>query len=625
MKKLLLGLVALLILLVAGLSALVLVGPSLIDLRPRVEAAVKSATGHDFRIAGKLDISLVPALSVTVSDAHLANAKGGGDFAAIGTASLRMSWWPLLHGRIVIDSLVLDQPAVALAVDKTGAPNWLFQPEGAAKPAPATPPPAGKSAGHDIQLRALRVEQGRFTYADAVTGQTITAKDIGLTGGTIGKTDWRLAMTLNGEKVQGEFAIDSPARLLAGLPAAIDMSLKTRHLTASYKGNAQSEPQPALNGVFDLDVPSVGALFAWLDNKLAYDPGSLTMHLETTSDGGKLTLRNAAVTGKAIKLTAQAEIDATKTPPSFEAKIDIPQADIDAYLPPAPAARPGGAPAAPATAPAPAPAGWSTAPYDFSVLGGANGHLAITIGTLRYRGQDITDGTFDITLDKRVLRLTKGRLRVSGGEIAAAARFQGRTEIKDLTLRPLLAAYAGTDKLAGTLAATAQLAATGANQAQMVASLSGAGTLAIARGAVYGIDLQKSLREIGKLRLATGPGERTEFTSLTGSYTIKDGVLTNTDLRMASPLANLTGAGIVSLPPQSLDYTLQARLAPGSGVTSALSAVAIPLRISGPWRGPKVDADWSAALGQINLKALPGRIDKVAPDVNRLLPGLFRR
>jgi AsmA protein len=386
--------------------------------------------------------------------------------------------------------------------------------------------------------------------------------------------------------------------------------------------------------VFDLDVPSVGALFAWLDNKLAYDPGPLTMHLETRSEGGKLTLRNTAVTGKAIRLTAQADIDATSTPPSFDAKIDIPHADIDAYLPPAPAARPG-ADAGPAPPPpAPAPAGWSTAPYDFSVLGGANGHLAITIGTLRYRGQDITDGTFDITLDKRVLRLTKGRLRVSGGEIgasftldasAAAARFQGRTEIKDLTLRPLLAAYAGTDKLAGTLAATAQLAATGANQAQMVASLSGAGTLAIARGAVYGIDLQKSLREIGKLRLATGPGERTEFTSLTGSYTIKDGVLTNTDLRMASPLANLTGAGIVSLPPQSLDYTLQARLAPGSGVTSALSAVAIPLRISGPWRGPKVDADWSAALGQINLKALPGRIDKVAPDVNRLLPGLFRR
>jgi hypothetical protein len=165
-----------------------------------------------------------------------------------------------------------------------------------------------------------------------------------------------------------------------------------------------------------------------------------------------------------------------------------------------------------------------------------------------------------------VLRLTKGRLHLSGGDIGASftldasatpAKFQGQTDIKGLNLRPLLTAFAGTEKLAGTLAATAELAATGANQAQMVSSLSGAGS--------------------------------------------------------------------VSLPPRSLDYTLQARLAPGHGIASALSGVAIPVRISGKWSGPKVDADWSAALGQINLKSVPSTIDKVAPDVNRLLPGLFRR
>ncbi len=624
MKKLLLVILAVFLLLVLGLVAVVLVAPAAIDWRPRVEAAVKSATGRDFRIEGPLRVSLVPGLSISATDAHLANAKGGGDLASIASFSARMSWLPLLHGKIVIDTLVLQQPVVTLSVDKDGAPNWLFQSAGAARPTPGPSKPVATSSGHDIQLRELRLDQGRFSYNDAVSGQNITAKDITLTGGTVGKASWHLGMTLNEEPVAGQFTIDSAAKLIAGQPASIEMSLKARHLTASYKGTAQDQPQPGLNGAFDLNIPSVGALFAWLNNPLATDPGPLTMHLETTSDGGKLTLRNASVTGKAIKLTAQADVDTTKTPPSFEARLDIPNADLDAYLPPAtpPAARP--APAQPAAPPPPAaPAGWSTAPYDFSALGGVNGHLVFNLGKLRYRGQDITAGAFDFTLGKRVLRLTKGQAHLSDGDVTGnfmldasvtPAKFQAETSIKGLNLRPLLIAYAGTDRLAGTLATTANLTATGATQQQMVASLAGAGTLRIANGAIYGIDLQKSLRDIGKLRLATAPTDHTDFTSLAGSYTIQAGVLTNNDLQMTSALLNASGSGTVNLPPRTLDYTLQARLA----------GVAIPVNITGPWAHPNFAADWSAALGQINLKSLPKELDKIVPGI-KLPPGLFKR
>lgn len=633
MKKLLLGILALVVLLVVGLVAVVLIAPAAIDWRPRVEAAVKSATGREFRIAGPLHVSLVPELSVSASDAHLAKAGGGGDFASIGSFSARMAWMPLLRGKIVIDQLVLQQPVVALAVDKDGTPNWLFQPENATKPAatpgPSKPVATDHSNGYEFQVRALRLDQGRFSYNDAVTGQSITAKDVSLTGGTVGKVAWQLGMTLNNEPVSGQFTIDSTTKLLAGQPATIDMNLKGKHLTASYQGTARSQPQPGLNGAFDLNVPSVGALFAWLNNPLAYDPGPLTMHLETKSDGGKLTLRNASVTGKAIKLTAEADIDATKTPPSVEAKLDIPHADLDAYMPPAkaPTAKP--APAQPAAPPA--PAGWSTAPYDFSALGGINGHLVIKLGTLRYRGQDITGGAFDITLGKRVLRLTKGQVHLADGDVSGGfmldasvtpAKFHVQTNVSGLQLRPLLIAYAGTDRMAGTLSTTADLTATGATQQQMVASLAGTGNLRVANGSIYGIDLQKSLREIGSLRLANAPTDHTDFSSLTGSYAIKAGVLTNSDLQMASALVNASGSGTVSLPPRSLDYTLQARLTPGHGLPAALSAVAIPMKITGPWAQPSVQADWSAALGQINLKDLPGDLGKIAPDLNKIVPGL---
>ena len=171
---------------------------------------------------------------------HARELKGNSDLASIGSFSARMSWLPLLQGRIVIDSLVLQQPVVALSVDKSGAPNWLLQPENAAKPpatpGPSKPVPTGQSTGQDIELRELRLDQGRFTYNDAVTGQSITAKNVTLSGGTVGKVVWQLGMTLNDEPVSGQFIIDSTARLIAGLPTEIDMNLKAKHLTASYKG-----------------------------------------------------------------------------------------------------------------------------------------------------------------------------------------------------------------------------------------------------------------------------------------------------------------------------------------------------------------------------------------------------
>ena len=180
-------------------------------------------------------------------------------------------------------------------------------------------------------------------------------------------------------------------------------------------------------------------------------------------------------------------------------------------------------------------------------------------------------------------------------------------------------AFAGSGWLAGRLAATADLTATGATQQQMIASLAGAGTLRITDGAIYGFDLAKSLHQIGSLRLANAPTDKTDFTSLTGTYTIKAGVLANNDMELRAPTATVAGAGIVSLPPRSLDYTLQTRLSPGQGVAAALAAVAIPVQITGPWSRPNVQADWSAALNQIKL---PGDLGKVAPDINKVLPGI---
>ena len=62
---------------------------------------------------------------------------------------------------------------------------------------------------------------------------------------------------------------------------------------------------------------------------------------------------------------------------------------------------------------------------------------------------------------------------------------------------------------------------------------------------------------IDSLSAATSDGQATDFTSLTGTYTITNGILTNDDLTMSAPLLRMTGEGNVNMPDKTLDYTIR--------------------------------------------------------------------
>lgn len=128
MKKLLFALLGIVILLVVA----VLVGPSVIDLRPRIASVVHDATGRELRIDGDLHIALFPEVRVAASGIHLSNAPGAisPEMLSIDSVTLEAELWPLLSKRLVVNSLVIKHPVANLEVDKTGRPNWAFAPEG---------------------------------------------------------------------------------------------------------------------------------------------------------------------------------------------------------------------------------------------------------------------------------------------------------------------------------------------------------------------------------------------------------------------------------------------------------------------------------------------------------------
>jgi AsmA protein len=340
MKKLLIGLAAIVVLLVVAVFAV----PAMIDWKsyePDIAKAVHDATGRDLHIDGDISVSVLP-LSVSIGEFRLSNAPGmpSPEMISVAGVDVKLALFPLISKSIVVESLVIREPAIFLEVDESGRPNWIMEP--AAPPAPA-PAPADAEEGLPIsglELADVRIEGGLFSFFNATTGQAVQARDINI---KVALADLASALTiagsttLNDEAVTLDIAIDSPQALLAGNRASIDFALATRHGSMTYGGGAQQTPVPGLDGNFDIDVPSVGALAAWLGAPLddsQPDPGPLQVHAALTADGAKATIESATIKGESLDVKASGSVDGSGDITKIMLDVRTGVLDIDRYLPP---------------------------------------------------------------------------------------------------------------------------------------------------------------------------------------------------------------------------------------------------------------------------------------------------
>jgi AsmA protein len=96
--------------------------------------------------------------------------------------------------------------------------------------------------------------------------------------------------------------------------------------------------------------------------------------------------------------------------------------------------------------------------------------------------------------------------------------------------------------------------------------------------------------------------DKTDFGSLTGTFTITNGIMRNNDLQLKSPVAPVTGAGTVNLPERTVDYRVV--------------AAGIPILVTGPWDGLHYRPDLAGVLQGIGQQ--PG---KALDQLKGLVPG----
>lgn len=469
---------------------------------------------------------------------------------------------------------------------------------------------------------------GEVDVKDAATG-TISAIDL-----TVDLPGLSQSPSVTGEivynqrKVALDVGLDPLDKVLAGDTFALRASIDSELLKLTYDGTVQQQPVPGLNGTFGVDVTSVGDLMAWLGQPLPDgqpDPGPLEIHAKLAADGEKVALQSASITGKAAEATASGAFDGSGAIPRFEAKLDVAKLDLNAYLPPPSESE---AAAAPADGVAtPAEEGWSDEPISvFSELKQAEGQVQVSLANVLYRQIQVESAAAQMTLAGGVLKADVTEVQFSPGQLSASAVVDGSGDGADITYqvalkgvesKPFLQSFAGTDILSGRLNLETKGSARGVSQKQIVSSLNGDGAFAFLDGAIEGFDLAGTLRNVGQLGVASG-GEKpkTDFSELSGSFTITDGVLDNRDMKMLAPLVRVTGAGQVPLPPRTLDYIVEAKLVAsleGQGSGDALAGLPIPVHAYGPWDQLSYDIDYETMLNAV--AADPARLANLPADL----------
>ena len=174
-------------------------------------------------------------------------------------------------------------------------------------------------------------------------------------------------------------------------------------------------------------------------------------------------------------------------------------------------------------------------------------------------------------------------------------------QLKGVQILPLLKDAADVDMLAGSTEFNLVANGEGLTVSKIKKDLDGKGSFAIRDGALYGINIAQKLRS-AKAALGSSASEeekKTDFTALTGEFTMEKGVVNNTSLLMEAPFLRLNGQGTANILQELVDYHLKVTLvgtSKGQNGGSDLAGLAIPLKVTGSFTDPKFGLDTSGAL-----------------------------
>ena len=572
------------VLVVAGVLAFIAATFDPNQYKAQAAALVKEKTQRTLTIEGDIRLMLFPKLGLHLGKTRLSERGSEQEFANLDDMRVSLAVIPLLSRQVVIDEVRLAGLHANLVKRKDGKTNF-----------------------DDLLGRA----ETSSDVSDQITGkpaEPATAQmpvKLEIDGVTIGKANVIWSDEVTGGKYEiSDFDLKT-GRIAPGTPTKIS-------LNASVKGN---EPKLDLRigaeGLLSADVEkqlfSVAELSLKLNGQAAGRAhvaaelsGSASADVQKRSAHADLVLKIPDSTVKA-KLAVE---DLAAMRSTFEITID--RLNIDQLMPAKKAGETAGTPAGPQP----------EQPIDFSPIKKLDVKGSVRIGELiaaNIKSQnvrvDLMAKNGRLNLEPLTADLYQGSVKGMASVDANTNRIVVKQTLTGISIGPLLRDAIQQDLLEGRGNVAVDVTTTGSLVSALKKALNGTARVELKDGAIKGIDIAQSLRKAKALFAGDASEEqptaaegKTDFSELTASFVIKNGIAHNSDLSAKSPFLRLTGEGDINIPEGSLNYLAKASVvASGAGQDgkdlAELQGLTVPVRLSGPFTALKYKVEAKSILG----------------------------
>lgn len=470
----------------------------------------------------------------------------------------------------------------------------------AAKSAPKTSEqPANLSA-----LKAFRLD-GKINIASMVYDQyRVSDLNVGIKADGESLALSGLNVKVDDSQIKGRFSIREFSRPLYVFDIEVDRVNLDRYIPATSPAPAKSKT--------DTDQPLNLIALQALNVQGSIRVGSLkygktkasNLNIKLTADGHKLDINPLNVKVDKSQINGRLGISQFHNP-AFAFNLHIDKLDADYYI-------------ASNDKPTSQIQSIGDTPIDLSPLKKLNASGEATINWLKLANVTTERVSIRIKAADGVTTISpfsanlyqgsmNGSLRV---DVRATPSISFKQNMQGIAIGPLLNDAINIDMLSGKGSLNVDLTTQGNTVGALKQALAGNAALNLADGAVKGLDIAGSVRNLrnkvnvfqSKDAKDADPRKKTDFSELSATFNIKNGIAHNNDLAMKAPILRLAkgdSKGDIDIANETINYSARPTIVmslqgQGGSDLNQLAGIGIPIRITGTFSKPKFGMDMAA-------------------------------
>ena len=587
---------------VAGVGAAgfaVLIGMSFLipasTVRDAVKKEIRDVTGLDPTLRGGISVSLFPHASVHFHDVLLGDVGGGKPAVAADEMIARLRYFPLLAGRIEIADVTLVRPTVDVAFSADGRSNWSGL---AASLAHAVEPnPSRTTTFSEIGMRdgtvvlhgagsqlAERLDNVDFQVAWPSFSRSFAAN---------GRFVWR------DQPVEANLTLSDFLAALTGQPSGVKLRLTSSPLNVGFDGTASEEPTLKMEGMLNVDSPSLRDALFWTGNGKVPFGGFRRFALRAQSSVGNgtisLTNVNVELDGNRAEGVLTLAADDHR---AVQGTLAADSLDLTPYV-------------SGTRLMAANERTWDRMPITLDGLADFNLDLRLSAASVKIGDAQLGHTAVAANMRDGKLKVAIGESQAFGGTATGSfglgtagggVEVTSHVELSDVDLANCLGQIFGVHKLEGHGTLKVDVEGSGTSVWALTHTLSGTASLNARDGGLTGINVEQLLRRLDKRPLSGNGNFRTgntPFDQLVLNVKIEQGLVSVQNFQIESPSVRLTLGGQASIPGRDLDLLGTATLV--SSTTA--NAFDLPFVVQGMWDDPLILPDASSLIRRSHAAA----------------------